>query len=184
MDAVKNRDMANFKEEIGDTTYAAQMLAAQATGLNHPVYADLSKFYNREKVWKDMFKSKGSTYHPKHMEGGSNFAKPSKIIKAFASAGINISQREAERLANKHTDGKMEKEAGFSSPKNKISVSSQGLLPGMSEQLGKQSFNHAENAFSRGRISKALRDSILSGQRAEELRPAFEKMLEHIRNIR
>lgn len=111
VDAIKNRDMANFKEEVGDTTYAAQMLAAQATGLNHPVYADLSKFYKREKAWKDIFKEKGSTYHPKHMEGGSNFAKASKIIKAFASAGIKINQREAERLANKYTGGKMEKEA-------------------------------------------------------------------------
>jgi NTP pyrophosphatase (non-canonical NTP hydrolase) len=111
-DAVKNRDWSNFKEEIGDTTYAAQMLAAQATGLNHPVYADLSKHYAREKVWKDMFKEKSSTYHPKHMEGGSNYAKASKIIKAFASAGIKVDQREAERLANKYTGGKMEKEAG------------------------------------------------------------------------
>ena len=111
VDAIKNRDMANFKEEVGDTTYAAQMLAAQATGLNHPVYADLSKFHNREKVWKDIFREKGSTYHPKHMEGGSNFAKPSKIIKALASAGIRISQKEAEKLANKYTGGKMEKEA-------------------------------------------------------------------------
>jgi energy-coupling factor transporter ATP-binding protein EcfA2 len=112
VDAVKNRDWPNFKEEIGDTTYAAQMLAAQATGLNHPVYADLSKHYGREKVWKDMFREKGSTYHPKHMEGGSNYAKASKIIKAFASAGIKVDQREAERLANKYTGGKMEKEAG------------------------------------------------------------------------
>jgi NTP pyrophosphatase (non-canonical NTP hydrolase) len=111
VDAVKNRDWANFKEEIGDTTYAAQMLAAQATGLNHPVYADLSKHYAREKVWKDMFKEKASTYHPKHMQGGSNYAKASKIIKAFASAGVKIDQKEAERLANKYTGGKMEKEA-------------------------------------------------------------------------
>jgi NTP pyrophosphatase (non-canonical NTP hydrolase)/cytidylate kinase len=111
VDAIKNRDWANFKEEIGDSTYAAQMLAAQATGLNHPVYADLSKHYDREKVWKDMFKEKGSSYHPKHMQGGSNYAKASKIIKAFASAGIKVDQREAERLANKYTGGKMEKEA-------------------------------------------------------------------------
>lgn len=111
VDAIKNRDMANFKEEIGDTSYAAQMLAAQLTGLNHPVYADLSKFYDREKVWKEMFKEKGSSYHPKHMEGGSNYAKASKIIKAFSSAGIKVDQKEAERLANHYTGGKMEKEA-------------------------------------------------------------------------
>jgi cytidylate kinase/NTP pyrophosphatase (non-canonical NTP hydrolase) len=113
VDAVKNRDMANFKEEIGDTSYAAQMLLAQATGLNHPVFADLSKFHDREKVWKDMFKEKGGTYHPKHMEGGSNYAKASKIIKAFQSAGIKVDQKEAERLANHYTGGKMEKEAGM-----------------------------------------------------------------------
>jgi NTP pyrophosphatase (non-canonical NTP hydrolase) len=113
LDAAKNRDWNNFKEEIGDTTYAAQMLAAQTTGLNHPVYADLKKFYDREKVWKEMFKAKKSDYHPKHMQGGSNFAKPSKIIKAFESAGIKINQAEAERLANHYTGGKMEKEAGM-----------------------------------------------------------------------
>lgn len=113
LDAVKNRDWNNFKEEIGDTTYAAQMLAAQATGLNHPVYADLKKFYDREKVWKELFKAKSSVYHPKHMQGGSNFAKPSKIIKALESAGVKINQAEAERLANHYTGGKMEKEAGM-----------------------------------------------------------------------
>jgi NTP pyrophosphatase (non-canonical NTP hydrolase) len=111
LEAVKNKDWNNFKEEIGDTTYAAQMLAAQATGLNHPVYADLKKFYDREKVWKDLFKAKNSVYHPRHMQGGSNFAKPSKIIKALESAGVKINQAEAERLANHYTGGKMEKEA-------------------------------------------------------------------------
>lgn len=114
LDAIKNRDWDNFKEEIGDTTYAAQMLAAQATGLNHPMLADISKFEHREKNWKDMFKEKGSIYHPDHMKGGSNYAKPSKIIKAFASAGIKVNQREAERLANKYTGGKMEKEGSLS----------------------------------------------------------------------
>lgn len=111
LDAIKNRDWKNFKEEVGDTTYAAQMLAAQATGLNHPVYADLKKFYDREKVWKDLFKEKGGVYHPDHMSGGSNYAKASKILKALNSAGIKVNQREAERLANKYTGGKMEKEA-------------------------------------------------------------------------
>ena len=183
VDAIKNRDMANFKEEVGDTTYAAQMLAAQATGLNHPVYADLGKFHKRESVWKDIFKEKGSTYHPKHMEGGSNFAKASKIIKAFASAGIKINQREAERLANKYTGGKMEKESAYRLPRKKISVNNQELLPGMSEQLSKQPFNHAENAFTQGRISKSLRDSIVSGRRAEELRPSFEKLKDFIKNL-
>jgi NTP pyrophosphatase (non-canonical NTP hydrolase) len=117
VDAVKNRDWENFKEEIGDTTFGAQMLLSQATRLNHPVYADLDKFWAREKVWKDMFKEKGSAYHPDHMQGGSNYAKPSKIIKAFASAGIKVDQREAERLANKHTGGKMEKEANVMMPR-------------------------------------------------------------------
>jgi len=111
VDAIKNRDWDNFKEEIGDTSFAAQMLAAQATGLNHPVYADLSKAWKREKVWKDMFSEKGKEYHPNHMQGGSNYAKPSKIIKAFASAGLHLNQAEAERLANHYTGGKMEKEA-------------------------------------------------------------------------
>jgi NTP pyrophosphatase (non-canonical NTP hydrolase) len=111
LDAVKNRDWENFKEEVGDTSFGAQMLLSQATGLNHPVYADLSKAWAREKVWKDMFKEKGKEYHPNHMQGGSNYAKASKIIKAFASAGIKVDQREAERLANKYTGGKMEKEA-------------------------------------------------------------------------
>lgn len=111
VEAIKNRDWENFKEEIGDTTFGAQMLLSQLTKLNHPVYADLSKAWKREKVWKDMFEEKGGKYHPNHMQGGSNFAKPSKIIKAFASAGIKINQREAERLADKYTGGKMEKEA-------------------------------------------------------------------------
>lgn len=111
IDAVKNRDWENFKEEIGDTTFGAQMLLAQATGLNHPVYADLSKAWAREKVWKDMFGEKGGVYHPDHMRGGSNYAKASKILKAFQSAGIKMDQKEAERLANKYTGGKMEKES-------------------------------------------------------------------------
>ena len=78
---------------------------------------------------------------------------------------------------------KIEKEAGFRLPKGKIPLNHPELLPGVAEHLAKQPFNRAENAFAQGRMSKALRDSILSGRRAEEVKPAFEKMLEHIRSI-
>jgi NTP pyrophosphatase (non-canonical NTP hydrolase) len=171
LDAVKNRDWENFKEEVGDTSFGAQMLLSQATGLNHPVYADLSKAWAREKVWKDMFKEKGKEYHPNHMQGGSNYAKASKIIKAFASAGIKVDQREAERLANKYTGGKMEKEA-----------SKQPLLPGIRKWIKTQPFNHAEDAYKHGRIPKHVRDDVVSGRAAEKYRPKFKEMLDNIRN--
>ena len=101
-EAVKNRDWKNFKEELGDCSHAGTMLAAQKTGLNLPVIGadpEIKKFYDRIEVWKGMFKDKGVPFHVDHLGGGSNFAKPEKIEKAFASAGHTLKPGEAKQMA-------------------------------------------------------------------------------------
>lgn len=87
---------------------------------------------------------------------------------------MNLSRRIEDILAKK---------AAWRIPKARIPKASPELLPGIAEHLGKQPFNYAEHAFQQGRISKELRDSILSGRRAEELRPSFEELIKYIKGL-
>lgn len=75
------------------------------------------------------------------------------------------------------------KKAAYRLPRLKIPKAHPELLPGMAEHLAKQPFNHAEHAFQQGRISRELRDSILSGRRAEELRSRFEELIKYIKSL-
>jgi hypothetical protein len=105
-EAVKNRDWENFKEEAGDSAYAAQMIAGQRTGLNLPVFgADkvIKKFYDRINNWKQIFDQKGVPFSVDYLKGGSNYAKPEKIQKVFELAGNPISEHEAKNIASAYT---------------------------------------------------------------------------------
>ena len=104
--AIKNLDWENVKEEFGDSAYAAQMLIAQRTGLNLPVLganAQIKKFYDRIERWKKIFGDQNIPFSVDHLSGGSNYAKPEKIQKAFASAGHQMSPEEAAAISQAET---------------------------------------------------------------------------------
>ena len=104
-EAIKERDLGHIKEELGDTAYAAQMIASQKTGLNLPVVgadAVIKKFYDRIGVWKNLFKERDIPFSVDYLKGGSNYAKPDKIQKAFALAGHQIDDKDLIELANKN----------------------------------------------------------------------------------
>jgi hypothetical protein len=101
----KNRDIDNIKEEVGDTAYAGQMLAAQATGLNLPILGadqQIKKFYDRINIWKKLFSDKGIPFSVDYLKGGSNYGKPDKIRNVFALAGQSLDDDEIVNMANKH----------------------------------------------------------------------------------
>lgn len=93
---------SGIREESSDLAYALNMLGHQATGLNHPMiggqYA-LNKFRARNKIWQDAMESKGVPFSVDYLEGGSNYHKPHKIQAAFAAAGHELSDEEAEALS-------------------------------------------------------------------------------------
>jgi hypothetical protein len=107
-ESVKNMDWPNFKEELGDSAYAAQMILAQKLGLNLPLIgasAPVDKFYARRKGWEDIFKDRGVTFSNDYLAGGSNLKKPKKIQAALGLAGHSITKDEARAFALKHGGG-------------------------------------------------------------------------------
>ena len=107
-ESVKNMDWPNFKEELGDSAYAAQMILAQKLGLNLPLIgasAPIDKFYARRKGWEEVFKERGVPFSNDYLAGGSNLKKPKKIQAALGLAGHPISQDDARAFSLKHGGG-------------------------------------------------------------------------------
>jgi len=107
-ESIKNMDWPNFKEELGDSAYAAQMILAQKLGLNLPLIgasAPVDKFYARRKGWEDIFKERGVPFSNDYLAGGSNLKKPKKIQAALGLAGHAITKDEARAFALKHGGG-------------------------------------------------------------------------------
>jgi len=94
---ILNRDMENVLEESQDVLYAVQMILHQRTGLDFPlvlVSGHVEKFFSRMRVWEQLFNMKNVPFSTDYMRGGNNCRKPSKIKKAFAVAGIHLSQED------------------------------------------------------------------------------------------
>ena len=104
-ESIKNRDWNNFKEELGDSTYAAEMILAQRLGLNLPLIgasSPIEKFYARKKKWEEVFDERGVPFNNDYLSGGSNLKKPKKIQAALGLAGHAITKDEARALALKY----------------------------------------------------------------------------------
>lgn len=107
-ESIKKMDWPNFKEELGDSAYAAQMILAQKLGLNLPLIgasAPVDKFYARRKGWEDIFKERNVPFSNDYLAGGSNLKKPKKIQAALGLAGHAITKDEARALSLKHGGG-------------------------------------------------------------------------------
>lgn len=97
VDAIKNRDVENIREEIGDVLFVPQMMIHQKTGLNLPLIGaqkSTQKFMDRIDVWDQMMGRHGLKIQPELLEGGSNFRKPKKIRAAFLAAGKPLTDDE------------------------------------------------------------------------------------------
>ena len=104
-ESIKNRDWNNFKEEVGDSTYAAETILAQRLGLNLPLIgasSTVEKFYARKKKWEEVFDERGVPFNNDYLSGGSNLKKPKKIQAALGLAGHTITKDEARALALKY----------------------------------------------------------------------------------
>jgi len=104
-ESIKNRNWDNFKEEVGDSTYAAETILAQRLGLNLPLIGasnTVDKFYARKKKWEELFDERGVPFNNDYLSGGSNLKKPKKIQAALGLAGHSITKDEARALALKH----------------------------------------------------------------------------------
>ena len=101
-EALWQRDSSAIAEEFQDAAYACQMYVWQRLGMNAPVlFAGFAirKFRERNNAWKAMFEAKGIAFDLRYLVGGSNFAKPAKIIAAFNLAGVTVSEEEAGDLS-------------------------------------------------------------------------------------
>jgi hypothetical protein len=94
---------AGIREEFQDCAYAAQMLVSQATGWDFELICCrevVEKFIARVVRWQVAFEKRGVPFSTDYLKGGSNHAKPAKVVAAFALAGHRLSEEEALALFN------------------------------------------------------------------------------------
>lgn len=92
---------AGIREEFQDCAYAAQMLVSQGTGLDFRLVCCrevIAKFLKRIEEWQTAFSKRGVRFSVDYLAGGSNHAKPAKVVAAFAKAGHVITEKEAAAL--------------------------------------------------------------------------------------
>ena len=99
---VLRMDFAGIRDERQDAAYAAQMWLYQRLGLNAPVVGcsdSIEKFRSRIATWNRLFNERGLEFRVAYLEGGANFAKPAKVKAAFAAAGVEMTDSEAESIS-------------------------------------------------------------------------------------
>ena len=59
----------------------------------------VEEFYNRRKVWLELFEMYSLTFKSEYLDGGSNYRRPHKIVQAFGRAGLRIHKLLAANLS-------------------------------------------------------------------------------------
>jgi hypothetical protein len=85
VEAVKNRDLENFKEEVHDSLYSFYCALNTSTGINLPMFGikSIDKILKRFEVWKVIFAENGLVFDKKYLFNGSNYEKIAKVNKAL-----------------------------------------------------------------------------------------------------
>lgn len=112
MTELKNKNNPGIEEELQDLMFAAQMLAYHRTGKDRKVVGADQKigvFIDRVKTFEDMFTKQGIPFSTDYLQGGSNWRKPEKIVKAFTSAGKPLSMDEAVSLRDEYVAKELQK---------------------------------------------------------------------------
>jgi hypothetical protein len=107
-EAILSRDPSNIREEFSDVLFAAQQLISVKTGTNLPMVwcgHSLNKFRKRNERWKEFIEAHGGVFAISVLRNGSNFTKAGKVKKAFALAGVNLSEEEAEDISARMQGG-------------------------------------------------------------------------------
>jgi len=88
LQAVKNFDKDNILEEIDQVAFDLRVIAFQRFGIDFESKVGTNtykKFLKRFAVWEKIFEEKGKKFKPSYLKAGSNYAKPEKVIAAFAA---------------------------------------------------------------------------------------------------
>ena len=63
----------------------------------------VQEFYDRRRVWLELFKLFDMEFKSEYLDKGSNFRRPHKIQEAFRAAGLRINDLHARTLSRKYT---------------------------------------------------------------------------------
>jgi hypothetical protein len=63
----------------------------------------VQEFYDRRRVWLELFKMFDIEFKSEYLDKGSNFRRPHKIQEAFRAAGLRINALHARTLSRKYT---------------------------------------------------------------------------------
>jgi hypothetical protein len=98
-----------FKEarlELQQVIFGYSMWAYQLTGIDFYLWGcedTVEEFYNRRKVWLEIFQLYDLEFKSEYLDNGSNFRRPHKIKEAMGRAGLHINNMLASSLSRKYT---------------------------------------------------------------------------------
>jgi hypothetical protein len=106
LEALSRLKVGEAKLELQQVIFGFSMWVYQATGKDFYLWGcsdAVQEFYNRRKVWLEIFHLYDLEFHSEYLDGGSNFRRPYKIQAALKCAGMHINDLLAGSLSRKYT---------------------------------------------------------------------------------
>jgi hypothetical protein len=92
--------------ELQQVIFGYSMWLYQITGVDFYLWGcndTVEEFYNRRKVWLEIFRLYDLEFKSEYLDDGSNFRRPHKIKEAMRRAGFHINNMLAGSLSRKYT---------------------------------------------------------------------------------
>jgi len=106
LEALSRLALAEAYLELQQVIFGIAMWIYQSTGRDFYLWgcmAAVQEFYNRRKVWLEIFALYDLEFKSEYLDDGSNFRRPYKIKQALQKAGMYVNIILAENLSRKYT---------------------------------------------------------------------------------
>jgi hypothetical protein len=106
LEALRRLQIGEARLELQQVIFGFSMWLYQLTGKDFYLWGcsdAVQEFYNRRKVWLEIFKLYDLEFRSEYLDGGSNFRRPYKIKEALRLAGMHINDILANSLSSKYT---------------------------------------------------------------------------------
>jgi len=106
LEALSRLQLREARLELQQVIFGCSMWLYQLTGKDFYLWGcndAVQEFYNRRKVWLEIFKLYDLEFKSEYLDGGSNFRRTHKIKEALRQAGMHINNILANSLSRKYT---------------------------------------------------------------------------------
>jgi hypothetical protein len=106
LEALSRLQFSEAKLELQQVIFGCLIWLHQVTDIDFYLWGcsdAVQEFYNRRKVWLEIFRLYDLEFRSEYLDGGSNFRRPHKIKAALKAAGMHINDILAGSLSRKYT---------------------------------------------------------------------------------